>query len=97
MAKLKSIDLGSAFKVCAVLYALLGLVFGAFISLFSVLGFMGGAAAGAEGAGAMLFGTAAIVVLPIFYGIIGAIGGVLMAAIYNFVAGLTGGLEITLQ
>ncbi|MGH9794784.1 MAG: DUF3566 domain-containing protein [Candidatus Acidiferrales bacterium] len=97
MAQLKRIELGSAFKVCAVLYGMMGLVLGAFFSLFSFLGFMGGAASRAEGSVAFLFGTAAIVILPIFYGILGAIGGVIGAAIYNFAAKLTGGLEITLQ
>jgi hypothetical protein len=31
------------------------------------------------------------------YGIMGAIGAALMGALYNFVSGLTGGLEIEVQ
>jgi hypothetical protein len=97
MSQIRSIGVGSAFKLFAVLYGMLGLLIGAVISLISVLGFMGGSAAGMEGAGALLFGTAAIVVAPILYGIIGACAGVVMSLIYNLAAKFTGGLEIDLQ
>jgi hypothetical protein len=48
------------------------------------------------GAFRFVFGVAAIVVAPIFYGIIGAIGGLVGAAIYNLVAQFTGGIQIEL-
>ncbi|MGH9789621.1 MAG: hypothetical protein ACRD5W_00300 [Candidatus Acidiferrales bacterium] len=97
MAQIKSIELGSAFKLFAVLYGMFGLLIGAFISLLSVLGFMGGAASGTEGAAAFLFGTSAIVIMPILYGCIGAIGGVIGCLIYNIAAKIAGGLEVDLQ
>jgi len=96
MAQIKSIGLFSAFKLFGVLYGFAGLLIGAVISLFSVLGFMGSAASGMEGAWAFLFGTAAIVIGPIFYGLVGAIFGTIGCLIYNIAAKISGGLEINL-
>jgi hypothetical protein len=42
-------------------------------------------------------GIMAVVVMPIMYGIIGFIGGIIMAAIYNLVAGVVGGLEFDFE
>jgi hypothetical protein len=39
-------------------------------------------------------GFASIIVFPVLYGIIGAIGGGLTALIYNLAAGWVGGLEV---
>lgn len=38
-----------------------------------------------------------MIALPNFYGIMGFVGGIIMAAIYNFVAGIVGGLELDLE
>jgi hypothetical protein len=89
----------SAAKVQGILMAGIGLVFGA---LFSIIGMVAGglAAAQDEGAGAfagMLFGAGAIIILPIFYGVCGFIGGAIGAALYNLAAGWVGGLEIEAQ
>jgi hypothetical protein len=78
------------------LYALMGLILGAFISLFSLVG---GAMAPKEmpaGAG-VLFGALAIVALPIFYGVLGFVMSLIGAALYNLVAGWVGGVELDLQ
>jgi hypothetical protein len=85
----------SVAKVAGVLYALMGLILGAFISLFSVVG----SAFAPKDAGAigMLFGAAAVVALPIFYGILGFIMTLIMAALYNLVAGWVGGVELDVQ
>jgi hypothetical protein len=95
---IKRVNPISAAKVAFVLYALLGLLFGALFSLFAMAG---GLAAGLqdEGSGAagvigMLFGVGAIVVLPIVYGCMGAIMMAITALLYNLVAGMVGGLEI---
>ena len=87
----------SAAKVCGLLYALLGLVIGAFISLFMMMAGSAMSAAAEETGGAifgMLLGAGAIIAAPIFYGICGFIGGAIGALLYNLVAGWTGGLEI---
>jgi hypothetical protein len=86
----------SAAKVAGMLYALMGLIIGAFISLFSLVG---GAMMpkDAPGGFGILFGAAAIIVLPICYGIMGFIAAAISAALYNLVAGWVGGIELDVQ
>ena len=88
----------SAGKIAGLLYALIGLFIGAFISLFALIG---GVAAGSmsdsEGGGAaigMLFGVGAIVIAPLVYGCMGFISAIIMAFIYNLVAGVVGGIQV---
>ncbi len=93
----------SAGKVLGALYALLGLIIGAFTALFSLLGAAIGAAGAesTEGAGAALggvfIGVGSIIFFPLFYGILGFIGGLLSAFLYNLIAGLIGGVKIELE
>lgn len=96
MATLKRVGPASAFKVGLALYGFMGLLGGAF---FAVLSQTGGAFVPPAEAGAfrMFFGVGAIVILPIFYGIIGGIFGALGAVIYNLVAGWFGGLEVDIS
>jgi len=86
-------------KMLAVLYAFLGLFFGGILTLFSVMGAALGGAAGKDSGGmvAMLFGVGAVIILPIVYGCLGFVGGLIMAALYNLVAKVMGGLEIELS
>jgi hypothetical protein len=79
----------SCAKIAGLLYLILGFVFGACISLFAVIGsglFPDG--------GSTFFGAGAIVILPIFYGVGGFLGTLLMASLFNLVAGITGGVEV---
>jgi hypothetical protein len=96
MAVVKRVGVISCGKVLGILYALLGLIAGGLISLFSMAGAAIGAAEGGvdQGLAGMLFGVGAVVILPLFYGVIGFIGGIIMSAIYNLVASFTGGIEI---
>ena len=98
MATVKRIAPGSAFKVGLVVYAFLGLIVGICMALFSmVAGSLGSlAGGGVPGARALGFGfgLSAIIVFPILYGIVGGIGGVIAAAVYNLAAGWVGGLEV---
>jgi len=80
-------------RVSGFIYAFIGLILGACFALLSVLG---GAATGeASGpvAGA-IFGAGAIVILPLLYGGLGFVVSLLGAALYNWAAGLLGGIEI---
>jgi hypothetical protein len=42
-------------------------------------------------------GVGAVVILPILYGVLGAIFGALTAAFYNLVAGISGGLSLEVE
>src|SRR5262249_16797035 len=72
---------------------------GALLALFGLLaaifmlavGSMFGAKLGAFG---MAAGVAALIILPIFCGVLGFIVGAIYAALYNLVAGMVGGIEI---
>jgi hypothetical protein len=96
---IRKVGIGSVVKVSGVLYGLLGLVIGLCVALFAVVGLGAAAASNEDVPGWMgsLFGIGAIVIFPIMYGVMGVIGGVLMAALYNLVASITGGLEIEVQ
>jgi hypothetical protein len=86
-------------KLQGALYALLGLIVGAMFALFSLFGAtFGNAFAGGHGNPLIgfAFGLGAIIFFPIFYGLLGFVGGLVIAALYNLVAGIMGGLEIEL-
>ena len=83
-------------KISGVLYALMGLIVGAIVSALAVAGTIApdGADAGALG---LIFGAAAIVILPLVYGCLGFVMTLLMAALFNLAAGWTGGVEIEVR
>jgi hypothetical protein len=69
--------------VVGVLYAILSLIAVPFLLIASLMGH-GGASA--------IF----VIFIPIIYGILGFIGGIIAAFVYNLVAKWTGGIEFTL-
>lgn len=85
----------SCAKIAGLLYAAMGLLAGALISLM--------AAAGGFGAGEQLgplsaiFGVGAIILLPICYGVFGFIGTLIGAVLFNIASGMTGGITIETQ
>ena len=87
---LKSIGPMSCAKVSGVLYALLGLIVGFFFSIFGLIG----AAIGGDSSMGALFGIGAIVIMPIFYGVLGFVSGLIVAFIFNLVVGWVGGIEM---
>lgn len=95
---LRRVGAVSLAKVFGALYCLLGLIIGGFLALFSLLGAGIGAASGSEEAwfGA-IFGIGAVVILPILYGAIGFVAWLIGGALYNFVAGMVGGVELELE
>ncbi len=93
--ELKRVGILSGAKVLGLLYAALGLIFGGIFSFVSVLGAAAGSGRG--GAGGLLFGVGAVIILPIFYGIVGFIGGALTAVLYNLIAHVAGGLELEFE
>jgi hypothetical protein len=80
-------------KLSGTLYAIIGLIIGAMMSLAAMAGAMasGGDNAGMFGA---MFGIGAIVLVPLIYGCIGFIGSLIGAWLYNILAGMVGGVEL---
>jgi hypothetical protein len=103
---IKSIRVLSLAKIMAAIYAAMGLFAGLIFSLISVFGVaMGSLFQHANGAPDAIFGTSfgvlfglgSVIVLPIFYGIMGFIAGLLISLVYNFVASTFGGLELEVE
>jgi ribose/xylose/arabinose/galactoside ABC-type transport system permease subunit len=88
----------SVAKVAFILYGGIGLIVGAIVALASLLGATIGMAQGEHSAliGAV-FGVGAVVLLPLLYGGFGALGALISAGLYNLVAGMVGGVELTLE
>ena len=89
---IKKVGAISLAKILGILYAFIGLILGAFLSLF---GFVGAVLA-PKGAGifGILFGVGAIVFLPIIYGLMGFVSGLVLAGLFNMVTSMVGGLEV---
>jgi hypothetical protein len=100
---IRRIGVASAAKVGGALYAVLGLVAGCILAAISLVGagFMANAANAGNGDVpawvAPIFGVGAIVIAPIFYGIIGLVSWAAAAFVYNLIAGAAGGLELEVQ
>jgi hypothetical protein len=96
MSIVKRIEPLSAMRVAGILYAALGLVIGAMFSLIFVT--MGSFPMNGQAAlpfpFRILFGGLAVVLLPVFYGVMGALMAGLGAALYNLVARWVGGIEV---
>ena len=84
--QIRRFGVGQTAKVVAVLYALMGVVFLPFFLLASAFS--------PKQTG---FGTGFALALPIIYGVCGFIFTAVGCAIYNFVAGLVGGIEVELD
>ena len=96
---LKSIGVLSAAKIIGLMYAILGLITGLFFAAFFAMIPLadGGANPDMPTWLAPMFGTGALVTMPILYGCMGFVGGALAAVIYNALAGMMGGLELKLE
>lgn len=83
-------------KIMGVVYALLGLILGIFTALFSIMGSAIGMMNSDSSAlfGGLFVGVGSIIFLPLLYGIIGFIFGLISALLYNVVARFVGGIEI---
>lgn len=91
---LKRIGVLSLGIVSGAIYAILGLIFGGIFSLISIFTITFSKSPAIL---AFIFGTGAVIFLPIIYGLMGFLFGMLTAAIYNLIAGWTGGLELEFE
>lgn len=77
--------------IIAIPYGLIIMALGG--SMMSGMGRNGAAAGGS----AIVLGLGIMIALPIFYAVIGFIGGALGAFLYNIFAGMVGGIEIEVE
>ena len=85
---IRRIGVWSVSKLYGALSAAMGLILGAVFALIGMAGGMASAmqeSGGGPGAGlvGMMFGVGAIIILPIFYGVLGLVMGAIGAALYN--------------
>lgn len=98
----KRVGVLSLAKVQGVVMAAIGLIVGLLYGLFfiifgAVMMSTGGEGAGSAAAGGVVGGVAMIIIIPIFYAVLGFAIGALSALIYNAAAGVIGGLELELE
>lgn len=87
---IRKIDPLSAGKVLGLIYALISLVVGLFLSMIAIFGIAAGG--GDAVLGGLATGLGAVIMLPLVYGVLGFIGGVIGAFLYNVVASMAGGI-----
>lgn len=101
--RIKKLGILSVAKMYAaimfVISLLISIPYGLFIIIFALTGAssIGGQGGLALGGGGVVFGLLFMIGLPIFYGMIGFIGGALGALLYNLFAGFVGGIEIEVE
>ena len=93
---IKRIGPVSCAKIVGTLYAILGLLVGAVVSLMWVAGGFGVNAPDAGPIGSII-GVGSVVVFPIFYGAIGFVASLVGAGLYNVLAGMVGGIQLDVQ
>lgn len=94
----RRVGVWSVARIYGAMLAGFGLIAGACLALFSMIG--AGLASQSGDAPAWLgpmFGIGAIVFLPVLYGVIGLVAGTVSALLYNLFAGLVGGVEFDTQ
>lgn len=82
----KKIDILSLAKMLGALHAAIGLIMGLLMSIASLTGMVD--------PDRVLFGSAAVIFLPVVNFVLGFFGGALIAVIYNFIGTFFGGIKI---
>lgn len=107
--EIRRINILSAAKIAGLLYAAIGLLVGLLFACISVVQlaalapFLSDLEAEAEGlglslgGGTIIFALIGLCMVPIFYGVMGAIIGAIGALLYNLIAGWFGGLIIEVR
>jgi len=99
MKEIKKIDPASLAKVAALFGVIWGLLIGVLFLILRTAAteYTGRLFLGFETMFPIVAGVAAIVLLPILYGITGYVGGYILAYIYNLVVEKFGGVKIDLK
>ncbi len=94
MAELRKIGVVSVMKIAFVVNLVIGFVAGLIMTVFSLLLSPLASMGGGHSMGGMMWGPISIVVLPLVYGVIGALMTGLGALVYNFLAARLGGIQV---
>lgn len=100
MKVISRFDVLSVMRMAGVIYGIVGIVAGVFFAVAVALGLF--AAQGQNnnpfsGASGVLAGVVTAVIFPVLYGIIGALGGGLMVALYNVTSKRLGGIRVDVE
>jgi hypothetical protein len=93
----------SCARIAGVIYGAIGLLIGAFISLFAVLGMAISSTQPGIGRNPMspligaVMGIGAIVFCPVFYGALGFVLALIGSWLYNLIATKVGGIEVDIS
>jgi hypothetical protein len=91
---IKSVGVLSVAKILGLMYACMGLIFAPLLLLIGVLA----AAAGQRNNPlAGIFSVGIALLLPVFYGVLGFIAGLIGALLYNLFARWVGGFELEIE
>ena len=98
--RIKRIAPLQAGKMMGVLYGCMGLIFLPFFALAGAVGAFAQHAQNSSGPPAVLvsgimFGFG--ILMPVIYGVMGFVGGIIMAVIYNLIARWVGGFEVEVE
>jgi len=88
MVRIKSLNSKSMAKVLGLMYLILAVIFSPFILLMASI---------EDGALGFTESILIMIVVVLFYGIAGGIGGLLISIIYNFVSKKFGGIEMEIE
>ena len=94
MKEIKRIDPVSIGKIYGLSLAFFGLIIGGIISLTTMVAGASGAFGSGLGLMSGVFGGAAVIAVPLFYGVMGFLVGIVGGAIYNVIASMIGGIKV---
>ena len=99
MVKVTKINVISMGKISGALYGFMGLIFGIIFTVITLIGLLLAVIFTRNDVNwwILLFGLGSLILIPIFYGIMGFLMGVIVSAVYNLIAKYVGGLEIELE
>ena len=96
--RIKSIAPLSLGKILGILFACLGLIFVPFFLIFAlVMPHLPHASGNSMNGFPVVLGVGLACLIPLFYGVLGFLQGVIGAAIYNLLARWIGGIEVEVE
>lgn len=95
---IQSVGVMSVARIAAAIYGIFGLIAGVLFSLATVAGFGLSEEVSRQAAWmGPLFGLGAIIAMPVLYFVLGFLGGLIGAWVFNNAAAAMGGLEIVVE